>query len=167
METPSFKEDHISQIPALQFLQNMGYTYLSPKEVDEQRGNKLGNVILEGILEAQLRRQNKIEFRGQKYEFSNGNISRAVQAVKEFQLQDGLVITNEKVYDLLTLGKSFEETIQEDVKSFTLHYIDWKNWSNNVFHVTEEMSIESVGKKETDRPDTVLFVNGFKFGVIG
>lgn len=24
METPSFVEDHISQIPALQFLQNMG-----------------------------------------------------------------------------------------------------------------------------------------------
>ena len=28
METPSFKEDHISQIPALQFLQNLGYANL-------------------------------------------------------------------------------------------------------------------------------------------
>lgn len=166
METPSFKEDHISQIPALQLLQNMGYVYLTPKEVDEQRGNKTSNVILEGILETQLRRQNKIDFRGQQYEFSNGNISKAVQAIKDFQLQDGLVITNEKVYDTLSLGKSFEETIQNDVKSFTLHYIDWKNWSNNVFHVTEEMSIERIGKNETYRPDIVLFVNGIPFGVI-
>ena len=27
MEIPSFKEDHISQIPALQMLVNLGYTY--------------------------------------------------------------------------------------------------------------------------------------------
>lgn len=166
METPSFKEDHISQIPALQLLQTMGYTYLTPKEVDEQRGNKLGNVILEGILETQLRKQNKIEFRGQQYEFSNSNISKAVQAIKDFPIQDGLVITNEKIYDTLSLGKSFEETIQNDVKSFTLQYIDWQNWSNNVFHVTEEMSVERIGSKDTYRPDIVLFVNGIPFGVI-
>jgi hypothetical protein len=30
--TPSFREDHISQIPALQMLQKLGYTYLSPGE---------------------------------------------------------------------------------------------------------------------------------------
>jgi type I restriction enzyme R subunit len=28
MKPPSIKEDHISQIPALQFLQKLGYTYL-------------------------------------------------------------------------------------------------------------------------------------------
>ncbi|MBK9193251.1 MAG: hypothetical protein IPM77_18125, partial [Crocinitomicaceae bacterium] len=46
------------------------------------------------------------------------------------------------MYDTLTLGKSFEENIQDDIKSFTLHYIDWKNWRNNVFHVSEEVRIE-------------------------
>ena len=35
MQTPSFKEDHISQIPALQLLQNLGYTYLSPDEAEK------------------------------------------------------------------------------------------------------------------------------------
>ena len=38
MDTPSFKEDHISQIPALQMLQNLGYTYLTPEEADRFRG---------------------------------------------------------------------------------------------------------------------------------
>jgi len=166
MEAPSFIEDHSSQIPALQFLQNMGYIYLTPQEVDKERGNKPGNVILENILEQQIRRHNKIEFRGQQYDFSNNSISKAVQAIKDFPLKDGLVITNEKVYDLLTLGKSFEENIGGDIKSFTLHYIDWQNWRNNVFHVTEEMSIERIGKTETYRPDIVLFVNGIPFGVI-
>ncbi len=166
METPSFTEDHSSQIPALQILQNMGYIYLTPKEVDKERGNKQSNVILENILEQQIRKQNKIEFREQQYNFSNNNISKAVQAIKDFPLKDGLVITNEKVYDLLTLGKSFEENIGSDIKSFTLHYIDWQNWRNNVFHVTEEMAVERIGKNETYRPDIVLFVNGIPFGII-
>ena len=37
MNTPSFQEDHISQMPALQVLQNLGYTYLRPQEVILQR----------------------------------------------------------------------------------------------------------------------------------
>ncbi len=44
MDTPSFKEDHISQIPALQLLQNLGYTYLSPAEAEKFRGGKTSNV---------------------------------------------------------------------------------------------------------------------------
>ena len=30
-ELPSFLEDHISQIPALQLLQNLGWKYLTPE----------------------------------------------------------------------------------------------------------------------------------------
>ena len=36
INTPSFIEDHISQIPALQLLQNLGYTYLTPAEAEAQ-----------------------------------------------------------------------------------------------------------------------------------
>lgn len=35
MSTPSYIEDHISQIPALQLLIKMGYQYLSPDEAME------------------------------------------------------------------------------------------------------------------------------------
>jgi type I restriction enzyme R subunit len=47
MDTPSFKEDHISQIPALQLLQNLGYQYLTPEEALQLRGNKTTNVLLD------------------------------------------------------------------------------------------------------------------------
>jgi len=33
MNTPSFKEDHISQIPALQMLVNQGHTYFCNQEL--------------------------------------------------------------------------------------------------------------------------------------
>lgn len=60
MDTPSFKEDHISQIPALQMLQKLGYTFLSQEEALEMRSNKTGNVILEKILSNQLKEINTI-----------------------------------------------------------------------------------------------------------
>ncbi len=163
---PSFKEDHISQIPALQFLQKAGYHYLTPGEADNHRGNKLSGVILEDILEEQLHRLNGFEFGGQSYKFSNVNIHNAIRELKDFSLKDGLIRTNEQVYDLITLGKSFEENIKGDRKSFNIQYIDWKNPSNNVFHVTEEFSVQRSGSFQSYRPDIVLFINGIPFVLI-
>jgi type I restriction enzyme R subunit len=47
MNTPSFKEYHISQILALQMLVNLGYNYLSPAEADRQRGNETIFILFE------------------------------------------------------------------------------------------------------------------------
>jgi type I restriction enzyme R subunit len=165
METPSFKEDHISQIPALQLLQNLGYTYLTPDEALSLRGGRVGSVLLEGILADQLRRINLIRFKGSEYPFSEGNIYSAVQTLKDV-VYDGLVRTNEKLYDLLCLGRSMQQSIEGDTKSFLLKYIDWKEPLNNVFHVTEEFSVARTGSHETRRVDIVLFVNGIPFTVI-
>jgi type I restriction enzyme R subunit len=165
METPSFKEDHISQVPALQLLQNIGYTYLPPEEAYLARGRKSSNVILDTILEAQLKKINKISFRGSQHEFSNSNINNAVHALKDIPF-DGLVRTNEKVFDLLTLGKSFEQTVEGDTKSYSINFIDWKNVGNNVFHVTEEFEVAKSGSTEHLRPDLVLFANGIPLAVV-
>ena len=80
MNTPSFQEDHVSQVPALQLLQNLGYTYLRPQEVFLERKGKLGNVLLENILAAQLRRLNRIKYRGNDLPFSDANIEAAIAA---------------------------------------------------------------------------------------
>ena len=116
-QLPSFIEDHISQIPALQLLQNLGWRYLTPGETVALRGGKLGNVLLESVLVEHLPKLNRIRFKGQEYEFSKANIQTAVQALKDV-LYDGLVRTNEKIYDLLILGRSLQQTIAGDTKSF-------------------------------------------------
>jgi type I restriction enzyme R subunit len=143
----------------------MGYTYLAPDEALKLRGGRESEVILFGILEEQLRKMNTVRYKGELYPFTEGNILSAVQALKGM-IYDGLVRTNEKVYDLLALGKSLQQSIQGDIKSFTLKYIDWERPENNVYHVTEEFSVERTGRKETYRPDIVLFVNGIPLGVI-
>lgn len=165
---PSFLEDHISQIPALQLLQNLGWQYLTPAEAVSLRGGKLGSVLLEAVLVEQLRKLNRIRFKGEEYEFSEANLQTAVQSLREV-LYDGLVRTNEKIYDLLVLGKSLQQSIHGDTKSFPLQFIDWnpETWlTNNVFHVTEEFIVERTASHETRRPDIVLFVNGIPLAVI-
>ena len=166
MQTPSFIEDHISQIPALQLLQNLGYTYLTPDEVLKERQGKLSNVILEDILERQLMKFNEINFKGKVYPFSPANIRGAIDALKNITMFDGLITTNSKIYDLLTLGKSFEEAIGNDRKSFTINYIDWENPENNVYHVAEEFEVSRTASDKKYRPDIVLFVNGIPLCVI-
>jgi len=166
MDNPSFKEDHISQIPALQMFVKLGYKYLNPDEVLSLRKNKLNNVILDNILIDQLKRINQINYKGEVYLFSENNIYDAVNALKDFPLTDGLIRTNEKVYDLLTLGKSFEQNIEGDRKSFSMKYIDWNDFKNNVFHVAEEFEVQRTGSNLTYRPDIVLFINGIPLVVI-
>ncbi len=165
MITPSINEDAISKLPALHLLQNLGWQYLSPDEALDLRGGKLGGVLLEGVLVPWLRKHNRVRFKGKELPFTEGNILSALQALKEIPF-DGLVRTNEKIYDLLCLGKSLQQSVDGDIKSFTLHYIDWEHPENNVLHVTEEFAVERTGSHQTRRPDIVLFVNGIPFGVI-
>ena len=165
MALPSFKEKFISQLPAVALLQNLGYEYLSPEKANEARGDRLGSVLLDKILTDQLRRQNAILFRGRTYPFSEGNILAAVQALKDI-VDDGLLPTNEKAYDLLCMGKSLQQSVEGDTKSFQLNYIDWEHPENNAYHVTEEFVVERSGSQETRRPDIVLFVNGIPLVVI-
>jgi type I restriction enzyme, R subunit len=167
METPSFKEDHISQIPALQMLVNLGYTYLSPAEADRQRGGKTTNVLLEDVLRKQLKEINSIRVSATKTSiFTDENIERGILGLKNLPMNEGYIAASEKVYNLLTLGQALEQSVDGDKKSFTLQYIDWKNINNNVFHVTEEYSVMRSTSKEHYRPDLVLFVNGIPLCII-
>jgi type I restriction enzyme R subunit len=165
MSTPSFLEAHISQIPALRLLQQLGYLYLTPEEVAVERRGKLRHVLLENVLSTQLKRLNRIVFKGREVPFSDENVSKAIEVLREVPF-DGLVRTSEKIYDLLTLGKSLDQTVEGQTKGFTFRYIDWTHPRNNTFHVTAEFEVERTGSHETRRPDIVCFVNGIPFVVI-
>lgn len=160
-----FNEKYLSQIPALQLFMQMGYTYLSPSDMLSLRQGKRSNVLLEPILRTKLQELNRITFHNQEYHFSEANIQEAIQLLKNIKY-DGLLKTNEDIYDLLTLGTSLEQTIEQNTKSYSLRYIDWHNWQNNAFHVTAEFPVERSRSADTRRPDIVAFVNGIPFIVI-
>lgn len=167
MDTPSFKEDHISQIPALQMLVNLGYTYLSPAEAERLRGGKTSNVLLEDVLRKQLKEINSIKVSATKTSiFTDENIERGILTLKNLPMNEGYIAACEKAFNLITLGHALEQSVDGDKKSFSLQYIDWKNISNNVFHVTEEFNVMRSTSKEHYRPDLVLFVNGIPLCII-
>lgn len=166
METPSFKEDHISQLPALQLVMKMGYKYLTPDEALAARGGREGNVLLEGIMKVHLREANKINYKDKEFYFSDANVNAAILAMRDIPIQDGYIQANIAFYDLITLGKSLDQAVLGDKKGFTFQYIDWKHPENNVYHVTEEYSVLRSNRTDTYRPDIVLFVNGIPLAVI-
>ena len=164
--TPSYQEDHISQIPALQMLIKMGYTYIAPDQALELRDNRKTNVILTDILREQLKKINKIDYKGQTHDFSESNIDLAIETLKELPLHLGFINANQHFYDLITLGKSFDQTINHDRKSYSFKYIDWENPQNNSYHVSEEFSVTRSNRSDSYRPDIILFINGIPMVVI-
>lgn len=165
MDRDLYLEDNISKKPAIELLQTMGYTYISPEDCIKQRGNKY-DVLLNDVLRGQLRRLNRYAYAGVENEFSASNIERAIEDLNE-PLVDGLVRTSEKIYNTLLLGNSYPETVGDGkLLSFNLRYVDWEHPENNLFHVTEEYAVESQDKQHNARPDIVLFINGIPFAVI-
>src|SRR5659263_776868 len=101
-----YNEQNISQKPAIEVLNNLGYKIIDPIDAQALRGN-LYNVLLTPILKKQLEDLNSLEYKCQKLKFSNKNIEQAMKDLDE-GLGNGLVKTNEKIYDSLMLGRSYE-----------------------------------------------------------
>ncbi|QCU21002.1 type I restriction endonuclease subunit R [Bacillus altitudinis] len=160
-----YDEQYISQEPALEVLQGLDYEYLNPEQAEKIRNN-LHEVLLKTVLEDKLKEMNSYEYKAITYKFSDSNIQQAIRDLDE-PLTDGLVKTNEKIFETLMLGRTYTEFLPDgSKKSFTIQYIDWENFENNEFHVVEEFSVERMDGRGNVRPDIVLFVNGIPFVVI-
>jgi type I restriction enzyme, R subunit len=160
-----FQEFISSQFPALALLSNLGYVYLSPAEALAARGGKPSRVILSRVLEERLRFLNVISFKGRVVPFSDANIAKALERLQGL-VYGSLQVSARQAFDLLTLGVALEQVIDGDKKSYSMRFIDWQNPSNNVFHVTQEFSVERLGSSDSRRPDVVVFVNGIPLAVL-
>ncbi|MDR9442906.1 MAG: HsdR family type I site-specific deoxyribonuclease, partial [Schleiferiaceae bacterium] len=138
----------------------------APEEAMEARGGRTSHVLLEGVLKEQLQSINSIEYKGKEFDFSELNVNNAILAIRDLPIQEGYLAANKVFYELLTLGRSFEQTVLGDKKSFSFQYIDWKHPERNAYHVTEEYRVLRSGSNEHYRPDIVLFINGIPMVVI-
>ncbi len=161
----SYLEDFDSKIPAIQVLCGLGWQYLGRDEAVRLRDGRLDQVVLTEVLRPWLAEKAWFEVRGEKYGFTETNLGEAIRRLTDKPF-DGLVRTNEKIYHLLTLGTSLDQAVEGDRKGRSFYYIDWTNWTNNIFHVTDEFVVERSRSHDTARPDLVLFVNGIPFVVI-
>ena len=163
---PNVREDHATQIPALLWLQKLGYEYLPPAAALAARGGKTSGVVLETVLRQQLGRLNAVRRRGQTFDFTPENIDAAVLALRQLPWAQGYGHVAREAYDRLTLGLSLEQDVAGSRKSASLRYIDWHNPASNVYHITAEYTVQRQGRRDTLRPDVVLFVNGLPLAVL-
>ncbi len=153
------------EISVLRQLIGLGYQFLSPEEVSTFRGSKETNVLLETVLNRQLKKLNWIRYNEKKYLFSEFNIQEAIQRLKNMRY-DGLQKTNRLTYDFITTGLFLDQSIEGSTKTFKLKYIDWSCPRNNVFHVVPRYVVAHSRSLEKTIVDIVLFVNGIPFVVI-
>jgi type I restriction enzyme, R subunit len=82
----SYSENNDSQYPALNFLQKLGWKHISRERAEQERGGINSNVLLENILETQLKKINSFEYKGSTYPFSEGNVwSRFMNSKIEYK----------------------------------------------------------------------------------
>ncbi len=103
MEINPYLEDLDSQIPAIQLLTALGWNYLDREEALKLRDGREDRVILNNILRPWLREHNSFHSRAEAHPFSDKGIDEALRRLLDEPF-DGLVRTNEKIYNLLTLA---------------------------------------------------------------
>ncbi len=121
---PDYRELFSSQIPALQVLIALGYEYLPPDEALRLRGDKTSAVILMDVLEDWLTANSEFQHKGRAYAFTEAGIRDGIRKLTDAATGiEGLVRTNERVTELLTLGTAITQTVSGDTRDFTLHYV--------------------------------------------
>ncbi len=91
-------------------------------------------------------------------------IERAIDLVRQMANQQGLSLYehNKRMYSLLRYGAKVK--VDAGAPNEDVLLIDWEHPEQNDFAIAEEVTLEGVSNNR--RPDLVLYVNGFAFGVI-
>ena len=167
--TPDTSENKIQQ-NSINLLQSLGYKFISREENLKLRGGKTSEVLFMEILTQKLGEINGYEYKGKRYKFSQSNVLKAVDELAGVSLNEGLMVANERITNLLLLGTSLEENLEDGTRrSFSFKFIDFENLQNNDFYVTEEFEVSRVSQSDAQkhrRPDLVLFINGIPIVVI-
>jgi len=165
----SLREDPQSQLPAIELLVNLGWEYLTPEEAKTMLGTRQRGLIFEQLLRSQLASINTFQTpSGSHLSPSDSAIESGIDALCSMD-DDGLIQTNQKIFDLLILGKSVKQVAEGQNIHPQLNFIDWAEPQNNIYHVTEEFVVERENLNEPTKhriPDLVLFVNGIPLCVI-
>ena len=165
-EDMDFDEVRQSQLPMVELLVALGYSYLSNDELIQQRGGDYSNYLLKYIATDSLMQINQYESGGQTFQFRREDITEAIDELENIQFE-GLIDTSKNVYNMimpLVGGKTVRIFNEGKYESKSLRFIDFKNPENNAFHVAVEVVLST--KSGKCRPDIVCYVNGIPFVVI-
>lgn len=146
------------ELPALQQLQQLGWTYLhgatfTPSATGERAYFR--EVVLERRLSAAIKRINPW--------ISDENLRKIVRETTH-PVTATLMEANQSLWHNLVHYQSVEQDVGKGRKGQTVRIIDFDDLANNEFLCVNQFKIEGVN--ESVIPDIVLFVNGLPLAVI-
>ena len=139
---------------ALALLQDAGYVYLSPEEIETERADTR-DVLLRGRLKAAIANLNP----------DSPALVRE-QALRQVAdlASDNPLESNKLFYEMLVEGVPGELSKDGETVGMKTYLIDFENPLNNDFVVENQFSVTQ--NNISKRPDIVLFVNGLPLVVI-
>ncbi|RBA23284.1 type I restriction endonuclease subunit R [Herminiimonas fonticola] len=146
------------ELPALQQLQQLGWTYLpgaqfAPSPTGER--TYFREVVLEKRLAAAMQRINPW--------ISDENLRKVVRETTH-PVTATLMEANQNLWQNIVHYQSVEQDLGKGRKGQTVRLIDFDNIANNEFLCVNQFKIEGIN--ESIIPDIVLFVNGLPLAVI-
>ncbi|BCT92049.1 DEAD/DEAH box helicase [Lysobacter helvus] len=162
---PDTREQASAQIPALHLLANLGWRYLGAADCLALRGSTRDVLLKPRLIEALKAR--RFEYKGEQYPLSPSAIDQMVRELSALPLGEGLLVANERLYQLLILGITVTEFMPDGKKHLpTIPVIDWTDPATNLWDVTEECEVLSTQGTHHRTPDIVCYVNGLPLVVI-
>jgi type I restriction enzyme R subunit len=156
----SLNEMELSEKPALQAFQDIGYDYkhgseLGPNSDDPERQSH-SDVVLRGRLERKLREFNP--------SMPDEAIEDAISQLLGFN-STKLLKNNKDFHEKLVNGIQVEYEVNGETRGDFVDVIDFENPEANDFLVSNQVVIQ-IGEGPQRRPDIIVFVNGLPLGVL-
>lgn len=157
----SMNEAALSEEPALEIFQQLGYEYkrgsdLGPNSDNPER-ESLSDVVLRGRLKQKLREFNP--------EIPEEGIEDAVSQILGFN-SPKLLKNNKNFHERLTEGVQVEYEVEDETRGGFVDVVDFDDPENNDFLVSNQFTIKIGDDGNERRPDIIVFVNGLPIGVI-
>ena len=155
MPNPSaWSEQRLSEDPAVELLQSLGYTYIPPETLEGERAS-LKEAVLASRLAAALKRLNPW--------LSEANVAQAMRRVAQVPAAS-LAEANQAIHTSLTYGVALEQDRGGGRKSHSVRFLDFDEPDRNEWIVTRQYRV--LGAKKHIIPDILVFVNGLPLAVI-
>jgi len=144
----------LTELPAIELLQKIGYTYISLKKLEQDRPRLQEPVVIPRLKTA-IKRINPW--------INDANINRVVDKVTRVQGNSDIEI-NRDIHDVLVQYISVKQDLGNGNRPYTVKIIDFDDIKNNEFLVTQQYRV--IGPKKEIRCDIVCLVNGLPIVII-
>jgi type I restriction enzyme, R subunit len=149
-----WNEETLSENPAVELLEILGYKYLSPEQIEPLRESDRSSILIQPLQEALLNLNPWL---------TEDNLNRAIRTITKINAVN-FIEANENAYNLLTRGTTVLQDLGSGMTSQTVRFIDFDNLDRNKYIITRQFPIK--GTQVNIIPDLVVFVNGLPLAVI-